>query len=438
MQKPDTNGPHNVTGGPSSVIQAKRRRALSDNGSGNSETFPKYQRGHYICVSRMYYRTLKPHNDIKEFGSEQELIIIEPDIDNDENDISETYESEFALDSEDDDESLLDADTCKETTDEENLEYVSIFETDDEDEAEEIINEFEMEDPYRLFEKEEKFASPDISDTVKLYLNEIGQYRLLSKEEELELAKRIAEGDKEAKTILTNANLRLVVSVAKKYANHGVPLMDLIQEGNIGLMHAIDKFDYTLGNRFTTYAIHWIRQAVTRAISDQSKTIRIPVHMTDKISRMHHVMRYLEQELGRRPTPDEISKEMGGDITTAKVIEMMRYSSEIISIDTPISQDDTTSVSEFIEDTTTLRPEESTRQGAIKEVVDKMLSGLSEREALVVRLRNGVGYDRKYTLREVGDILGVTRERVRQIEEKSIEKLKTQKGVGEVIMMLFG
>ena len=311
--------------------------------------------------------------------------------------------------------------------------YIEIFRTDEEDPKETTEPE---EDSYRNLKYDLDDLSIDIADGVKQYLRKIGQYRLLTKEEELDMAIRSAGGDQNAKAILTNANLRLVVSIAKEYQNHGVPLMDLIQEGNIGLMHAIDKFDYTLGNRFTTYAFHWIRQYITRAIADQAKTIRIPVHMTEKINKMNYVMRKLEQELGRNPTAVEISEALGGDITPEKITEMCRYNADIVSIDMPISQDDTTSICEFIEDTSTMRPEEFTRQNAIKETVNQLLDGLTEREALVVKLRNGIGYDRRYTLREVGDILGVTRERVRQIEEKSIEKLRNQKKITNTVHLL--
>ncbi|GFR38942.1 RNA polymerase sigma factor SigA [Insulibacter thermoxylanivorax] len=260
------------------------------------------------------------------------------------------------------------------------------------------------------------------SDSVRMYLKEIGRVELLSAEEEVELAKRIEQGDKEAKRRLAEANLRLVVSIARKYAGRGLMFLDLIQEGNMGLMKAVEKFDYRKGFKFSTYATWWIRQAISRAIADQARTIRIPVHMVETINKYIRISRQLHQEMGREPTPDEIAKEMG--LTTEKVREIMKIAQEPISLETPVGEENDSSLGDFIEDHDVLAPADAASYEMLKEQISEVLDTLTEREESVLRLRFGLDDGRSRTLEEVGKVFGVTRERIRQIEAKALRKLR--------------
>ena len=262
----------------------------------------------------------------------------------------------------------------------------------------------------------------NLDDPVRMYLKEIGQIRLLSAEEEVELAKRVTEGDQEAKNKLTEANLRLVVSIAKKYSGRGLHILDLIQEGNTGLIRAVDKFDWTKGNKFSTYATWWIRQAITRAIADQARTIRVPVHMVEVINKATRCNRKLVQELGREPTVEEIAKEL--NLPVEKIIEANRTAADTLSLDTPVGDEEDTSIGSFVEDERTPGPADATSNALLAEALKEILDTLTEREADVLRMRFGMYDGRTHTLEEVGQIFGVTRERIRQIENKAIRKLR--------------
>ena len=265
-------------------------------------------------------------------------------------------------------------------------------------------------------------AEYSLDDPVRMYLKEIGQVKLLSAEEEVELAKRVAEGDQEAKNKLTEANLRLVVSIAKKYSGRGLHILDLIQEGNTGLIRAVDKFDWTKGNKFSTYATWWIRQAITRAIADQARTIRVPVHMVEVINKATRCNRKLVQELGREPTVEEIAKEL--NLPVEKIIEANRTAADTLSLDTPVGDEEDTSIGSFVEDERTPGPADATSNALLAEALKEILDTLTEREADVLRMRFGMYDGRTHTLEEVGQIFGVTRERIRQIENKAIRKLR--------------
>ena len=265
-------------------------------------------------------------------------------------------------------------------------------------------------------------AEYNLDDPVRMYLKEIGQVRLLSAEEEIELAKRIGEGDQGAKNKLTEANLRLVVSIAKKYSGRGLHILDLIQEGNTGLIRAVDKFDWTKGNKFSTYATWWIRQAITRAIADQARTIRVPVHMVEVINKATRCNRKLVQELGREPTVEEIAAEL--NLPVEKIIEANRTAADTLSLDTPVGDEEDTSIGSFVEDERTPGPADATSNALLAEALKEILDTLTEREADVLRMRFGMYDGRTHTLEEVGQIFGVTRERIRQIENKAIRKLR--------------
>ena len=265
-------------------------------------------------------------------------------------------------------------------------------------------------------------AEYNLDDPVRMYLKEIGQVKLLSAEEEVELAKRVAEGDQAAKNKLTEANLRLVVSIAKKYSGRGLHILDLIQEGNTGLIRAVDKFDWTKGNKFSTYATWWIRQAITRAIADQARTIRVPVHMVEVINKATRCNRKLVQELGREPTVEEIAAELG--LPVEKIIEANRTAADTLSLDTPVGDEEDTSIGSFVEDERTPGPADATSNALLAEALKEILDTLTEREADVLRMRFGMYDGRTHTLEEVGQIFGVTRERIRQIENKAIRKLR--------------
>lgn len=261
-----------------------------------------------------------------------------------------------------------------------------------------------------------------ISDPVRMYLKEIGRVPLLSADEEVELSKRIEEGDEDAKRRLAEANLRLVVSIARRYAGRGMQFLDLIQEGNMGLIKAVEKFDYSKGFKFSTYATWWIRQAITRSIADQARTIRIPVHMVETINKLVRVSRQLLQELGREPTPEEIAKEM--DITPDKVREIQKVSQEPVSLETPVGEESDSNLGDFIEDQDALAPADAAAFELLKEQLEEVLDTLTEREENVLRLRFGLEDGRTRTLEEVGQVFGVTRERIRQIEAKALRKLR--------------
>ena len=261
-----------------------------------------------------------------------------------------------------------------------------------------------------------------IEDPVRMYLKEIGKVPLLSADEEVELAKRMAEGDEDAKKRLAEANLRLVVSIAKRYVGRGMLFLDLIQEGNLGLIKAVEKFDYHKGFKFSTYATWWIRQAITRAIADQARTIRIPVHMVETINKLIRVSRQLLQELGREPTPEEIAAKL--DMPVERVREILKISQEPVSLETPIGEEEDSHLGDFIQDDNVPVPAEAAAQTLLKEQLDEVLDTLTEREQKVLRLRFGMNDGRARTLEEVGKEFDVTRERIRQIEAKALRKLR--------------
>ena len=286
-------------------------------------------------------------------------------------------------------------------------------------------------DPVDLHEagEEEELVDPlelaaeyNLDDPVRMYLKESGQVRLLSADEEIELARRVAEGDKAAKDKLTEANLRLVVSIAKKYSGRGLHILDLIQEGNTGLIRAVDKFDYTQGNKFSTYATWWIRQAITRAIADQARTIRVPVHMVEVINKATRCNRKLVQELGREPSLEEIAAEL--NLPIEKIIEANRTAADTLSLDMPVGDEEDTTIGSFVEDDNTPSPADATSNTLLAEALTEILGTLTDREADVLRMRFGMFDGRTHTLEEVGQIFGVTRERIRQIENKAIRKLR--------------
>ncbi len=260
-----------------------------------------------------------------------------------------------------------------------------------------------------------------VDDSIRMYLKEIGKIPLLSADDERDLASRMNEGDESAKDVLVESNLRLVVSIAKKYMNRGLSLLDLIQEGNIGLIKAVDKFDHTKGFKFSTYATWWIRQAITRAIADQARTIRIPVHMVETINKLTRIQRQLVQELGREPDVNELAEKM--ELPPEKIREIQRISQDPVSIDKPVGEEEDSHLVDFISSDETLSPDEEVARVLLKEELVNVLSVLSEREAKVIKLRFGLDDGRQRTLEEVGRTLGVTRERIRQIEAKAIRKL---------------
>ena len=261
-----------------------------------------------------------------------------------------------------------------------------------------------------------------INDPVRMYLKEIGQIKLLSMDEELELADRIIAGDEEAKARLAEANLRLVVSIAKRYVGRGMLFLDLIQEGNIGLMKAVEKFDVTKGYKFSTYATWWIRQAITRAIADQARTIRVPVHMVETINKLARIQRQLTLELNREPSEEELAKKM--NISIDKIREIYKISQEPVSLETPIGEEDDSHLGDFIKDERNMSPEEYATNELLKDEISEVLLTLTEREEKVIRLRFGLEDGKSRTLEEVGQMFGVTRERIRQIEAKALRKLR--------------
>ena len=266
------------------------------------------------------------------------------------------------------------------------------------------------------------FEGISVDDPVRMYLREIGKIPLLSYEKELELAKRILNNDEEAKQELAEANLRLVVSIAKKYVGRGMLFLDLIQEGNMGLIKAVEKFDYTKGFKFSTYATWWIRQAITRAIADQARTIRIPVHMVETINRLIRTSRHLLQQLGREPTPEEIAKEM--DMSVEKVMEIQKIAQDPVSLETPIGEEDDSHLGDFIQDEDSPAPHDAASYTLLREQLEEVMNTLTPREAKVLKLRFGLEDGKARTLEEVGKEFDVTRERIRQIEAKALRKLR--------------
>ncbi|MCC8052119.1 MAG: RNA polymerase sigma factor RpoD [Clostridiales bacterium] len=297
-----------------------------------------------------------------------------------------------------------------------------------EDNADDIL--LELDDDVLMAEHEEVENLSDVDvlegvsteDPVRMYLKEIGNVPLLTGEEEIELAKRVEQGDEEAKKKLTEANLRLVVSIAKKYVGRGMPFLDLIQEGNMGLMKAVDKFDYTKGYKFSTYATWWIRQAITRGIADTGRTIRVPVHMVETINKTLRMTRTLLQELGREPTPEEVADRLG--VPVSRVREVLKISRDPVSLDTPIGEEDDSHLGDFIEDDTALSPADSAAFSMLREELSTALESLTDRERQVIKLRFGLEDGRARTLEEVGKEFNVTRERIRQIEAKALRKLR--------------
>ena len=292
--------------------------------------------------------------------------------------------------------------------------------TDDADDVEILLTDEDEVDMEKI-----DLSVPDgisIEDPVRMYLKEIGKVPLLNAEEEIELAKRMAEGDEDAKKRLAEANLRLVVSIAKRYVGRGMLFLDLIQEGNLGLIKAVEKFDYQKGFKFSTYATWWIRQAITRAIADQARTIRIPVHMVETINKLIRVSRQLLQELGREPLPEEIAEEL--DMPVERVREILKISQEPVSLETPIGEEEDSHLGDFIQDDNVPVPAEAAAATLLKEQLGQVLDTLTDREQKVLRLRFGMNDGRARTLEEVGKEFDVTRERIRQIEAKALRKLR--------------
>lgn len=296
---------------------------------------------------------------------------------------------------------------------------IDVFETVVEEQEKEITGPTELEKELELLST---IAETSISDPVRMYLKEIGRIPLLTRDEEIVLAQQVEDNDARAKSKLIDSNLRLVVSIAKKYIGRGMTFLDLIQEGNKGLIRAVEKYDWTKGFKFSTYATWWIRQAITRAIADQARTIRIPVHMVETINKLVRISRKLMQDLGREPTPEEIAKPM--QISADKVREILKISQKTTSLETPIGDDDDSYLGDFIADETQLTPYEATSKRLLRENVNEVLQALSDREARVLRMRFGLDGQRPMTLEEVGKKFGVTRERIRQIEAKALRKLK--------------
>lgn len=307
------------------------------------------------------------------------------------------------------------------------IELTNDNELDDEEPNDEQIKELEREQEQEPDDNlaDLDFSVPDgvaIDDPVRMYLKEIGRVPLLSAQDEVDLSRKMEEGDEIAKRNLIESNLRLVVSIAKRYVGRGMLFLDLIQEGNLGLIKAVEKFDYRKGYKFSTYATWWIRQAITRAIADQARTIRIPVHMVETINRINRAQRALIQELGRDPLPEEIAKRMG--VSVERVREISKISQEPVSLETPIGEEEDSHLGDFIEDEEALAPAEAASFFLLREQLDEVLDTLTPREKKVLQLRFGLNDGRSRTLEEVGNVFGVTRERIRQIEAKALRKLR--------------
>ena len=300
---------------------------------------------------------------------------------------------------------------------------VNVLKDDDLDLEEPDIDELEAVEDIKVEDIDlNNMDGINIDDPVRMYLREIGRIPLLSYEEELELAKRVLDGDEEAKQKLAESNLRLVVSIAKKYVGRGMLFLDLIQEGNMGLIKAVEKFDYTKGYKFSTYATWWIRQAITRAIADQARTIRIPVHMVETINKLIRTSRHLLQQLGREPSPEEIAEEM--EIPVEKVIEIQKIAQDPVSLETPIGEEDDSHLGDFIQDDDSPAPQDAAAYTLLREQLEEVMKTLTPREAKVLKLRFGLEDGKSRTLEEVGKEFNVTRERIRQIEAKALRKLR--------------
>lgn len=300
------------------------------------------------------------------------------------------------------------------------IEIVDETNSEDKEKEKEVYIEDIVNEEQKEIEWNDKTIEAD--DAVKLYLKEIGRYPLLTAEKEVLLAKQIEAGDTYSKKILAQSNLRLVVSIAKKYMGRGLHFLDLINEGNIGLMRAIDKYDYRKGFKFSTYATWWIRQAITRAIADQAKLIRVPVHMNDTINKLKKINKQMTQKLGREPSNEELAKEM--DLSVEKIVEIFRISQDPISMDTTIGDEEDSKLEDFIQDDNTPNPVQATREALLDESLEDVLESLTEKEAMVLRLRYGIEDGETKTLEDVGKMFGVTRERIRQIEAKALRKLR--------------
>ena len=300
---------------------------------------------------------------------------------------------------------------------------VDVLRDDDSDLDEPDIEELEAMDEVKVDELDiNNMEGINIDDPVRMYLREIGRIPLLTYDEELELSKKVLEGDEEAKKKLAESNLRLVVSIAKKYVGRGMLFLDLIQEGNMGLIKAVEKFDYTKGFKFSTYATWWIRQAITRAIADQARTIRIPVHMVETINKLIRTSRHLLQQLGREPTPEEIAKEM--EISVEKVTEIQKIAQDPVSLETPIGEEEDSHLGDFIQDDDSPAPQDAAAYTLLREQLEEVMKTLTPREAKVLKLRFGLEDGKSRTLEEVGKEFQVTRERIRQIEAKALRKLR--------------
>ena len=293
---------------------------------------------------------------------------------------------------------------------------IEIVPEDEEDDGTEKVEDIKIE------ELTHDTKDVSVNDNVRMYLKEIGKISLLTLEEEQEISKRVADGDETAKNLLAESNLRLVVSIAKRYVGRGLSFLDLIQEGNIGLMKAVEKFDYDKGYKFSTYATWWIRQAITRALADQARTIRVPVHMVETINKMVRIERQMTLELNREPTPEELAKKM--NLTVEKVVEIKKISQDPVSLETPIGEEEDSHLGDFIPNETTLTPEEYATYEILKEEMQNVLLTLTKREEEVLSLRFGLYDGTCHTLEEVGKRFGVTRERIRQIEAKALRKLR--------------
>lgn len=303
--------------------------------------------------------------------------------------------------------------------------HVDVLRLDEEEIEPDLFLEEEMEEEEEIAVDPMDLSVPDgisLADPIRMYLKEIGKIPLLSTEEEIELAKRMEKGDEEARKKLAEANLRLVVSIAKRYAGRGMQFLDLIQEGNLGLIKAVEKFDYRKGYKFSTYATWWIRQAITRAIADQARTIRIPVHMVETINRLIRTSRQMVQELGREPTPEELAKRL--DMPAERVREIKKISQDPVSLETPIGEEEDSHLGDFIQDDNVMVPADQATFTLLHEQLMESLETLTEREQQVLRLRFGLDDGRPRTLEEVGRVFHVTRERIRQIEAKALRKLR--------------
>lgn len=355
----------------------------------------------------------------QKFITEQELMNALPNIDENLTLLDELYEVLFDMDIQ-----ILDV--------KEEKIWKEKYQKEIEQEAEEdipkdiLLEDIEGEEDVAEKENEEEMKIVDLADisndSVRMYLNEIGRIPLLTREEEVSLAKRIERGDLSAKQRLSESNLRLVVSIAKRYIGRGLPFLDLMQEGNFGLLRAVEKFDYRKGFKFSTYATWWIRQAITRAIADQARTIRIPVHMVETINKLRYTQRRLQQELGREATPEELSVEM--DLEMKKINYILKISQDIVSLEAPIGTEEDSKLLDFIKDESTISPFENAHRNLIKENIDELLKYLSAREQKVIKMRFGLDDGIPHTLEEVGKEFNVTRERIRQIEGKVLEKMR--------------